>query len=170
MKTGLVHVYTGEGKGKTTAGMGLLLRALGRGLSVKIIQLFKRNTGEQFFFENSGFKYMQFQPLHPFFKSYNKDELESLKKEFRTFWKRAIENLNYDVILIDEVGPGLAWGVIDESLVLDLIKNKPETTELILTGRDISLAIMEKADYVSEVNKIKHPYEKGVLARKGIEF
>ena len=170
MEKGLIHVYTGEGKGKTSAGMGILVRALGRGLSVKIIQLFKRNTGEQFFFENSGFKYYQFKPLHPFFKSYSKDELESLKKEFFEFWKEATKDLNYDVILIDEIGPGIAWGVISESLVFDLINSKPEKAELILTGRDMPLSVIEKADYVSEINKIKHPYDKGILARKGIEF
>lgn len=170
MKLGLTHVYTGEGKGKTTAAMGLLLRALGRGLNVKVIQLFKRDTGEQFFFENSSVKYFQFKPIHPFFKSYNKDEIDSLKEEFIKFWKQAIEELCYDIILIDEVGPGIAWGVIDESLILDLIKNKPENTELILTGRDMPLSIMEKSDYVSEVNKIKHPYDKGVEARKGVEY
>ena len=169
-KLGLVHVYTGEGKGKTSSGMGLLVRALGRGLTVKIIQLFKRNTGEQFFFENSGVNYMQFKPLHPFFKNYNKDELESLKKEFSEFWKETTEDLNYDLVLIDEIGPGMAWGVIPESLVLELIEKKPEKTELILTGRDMPLSIMEKADYVSEINKIKHPYDKGILARKGIEY
>jgi len=170
MEKGLIHVYTGEGKGKTSAGMGLLVRALGRGLTVKIIQLFKRDTGEQFFFENSGFKYFQFKPLHPFFKTYNQNELQSLKKEFLEFWNEVTENLDYDVILIDEIGPGIAWGVINESLVLDLINKKPENTELVLTGRDMPLSIIEKADYVSEVNKIKHPYDKGILARKGIEF
>ena len=170
MMKGLIHVYTGEGKGKTTAAMGLLLRALGRGLNVKVIQLFKRNTGEQFFFENSGVKYFQFKPLHPFFKSYNQNEIDGLKEEFIKFWKQVTENLNYDIILIDEIGPGIAWGVIEEQLVLNLMKNKPEKTELILTGRDISLSIMEKADYVSEINKIKHPYDKGIEARKGIEY
>ena len=170
MEKGLIHVYTGEGKGKTSAGMGLLVRALGRGLSVKIIQLFKRNTGEQFFFENSGFNYSQFKPLHPFFKTYNQDELQSLKKEFMEFWNEITNDLNYDVILIDEIGPGIAWGVIDESLVFDLIGRKPEKTELVLTGRDMPLSIIEKANYVSEINKIKHPYDDGVLARKGIEY
>lgn len=167
---GLVHVYTGEGKGKTTAGMGLLLRALGRGLTVKVIQLFKRDTGEQFFFENSGVKYFQFKPIHPFFKNYNKKEIDEIKKEFLEFWEQATEKLNYDVVLIDEIGPGLAWGMIDDSIILNIIENKPESTELILTGRDMPLSIMEKADYVSEINKIKHPYDKGIEARKGIEY
>ena len=170
MEKGLIHIYTGEGKGKTSAGMGLLIRALGRGLNVKVIQLFKRNTGEQFFFENSGFNYLQFKPLHPFFKTYNKNELESLRQEFLGFWREATEDMNYDIILIDEIGPGVAWGVIDEGLVLDLIKRKPEKTELVMTGRDFPLSIIEKADCVPQINKIKHSYDKGILARKGIEF
>ncbi len=168
---GLVHVYTGEGKGKTSAGMGLILRALGRGLKVKIIQLFKRDTGEQYFFENSGFKYEQFQPLHPYFKNYNPSELEDLKKEFLDFWNGVVGDFDdVDVVLIDEVGPGIKWGVIDEQLVLDLIENKPSNMELILTGRDIPESIRDRADYVSEIKKIKHPYEKGIMAREGIEF
>ena len=170
-KLGLIHVYTGIGKGKTSAGMGLLVRALGRGLNVKVIQLFKRDTGEQFFFENSGFKYLQFKPLHPFFKTYKEDELEDLKKEFLEFWKESIKDLEeYDVVLIDEIGPGINWKVTSEKFVIEFIKNKPKNTELILTGRDIPKSVMDNADYVSEINKIKHPYDKGILARKGIEF
>ena len=170
-KLGLIHVYTGEGKGKTSAGMGLVLRALGRSLKIKIIQLFKRDTGEQFFFENSGFKYLQFKPLHSFFKNYNGDEFEDLKKEFLEFWKEAIKDIEeYDVILIDEIGPGIKWKIISEDFVLEFIGNKPENTELVLTGRNIPESVIEKADYVSEIKKIKHPYDKGILAREGIEF
>ena len=123
-KLGLVHIYTGEGKGKTSAGMGLIIRALGRGLKVKIIQLFKRDTGEQFFFENSGIKYLQFKPLHPYFKNYDESELESLKKDFLEFWNNALRDIEeYDIILIDEVGPGLNWKVIPEDLIFELIEN-----------------------------------------------
>ena len=170
-KLGLIHVYTGEGKGKTSAGMGLLVRALGRGLNIKVIQLFKRDTGEQFFFENSGFKYLQFKPLHPFFKTYNSDELEDLKKQFLEFWKEAIKDIEeYDVVLIDEVGPGIKWEIFSEEIILELMESKPKNTEFILTGRNIPEVIFDKADYVSEVKKIKHTYDKGVFARKGIEF
>jgi len=77
---------------------------------------------------------------------------------------------DYDVILIDELGPGINWGMIDEETGLGIIEKKPKNTELILTGRDYPKSMIEKADYVSEVNKIKHPYDKGVLARKGIEY
>ncbi len=170
-KFGLVHVYTGEGKGKTSAGMGLVIRSLGRGSKVKIIQLFKRDTGEQFFFENSGVEYLQFKPLHPYFKTYNIDELGNLKEEFLEFWQEAIKDLEiYDVVLIDELGPGINWKIIPEEIVLELIENKPENTELILTGRDVPQSIIDKANYVSEIKKIKHPYDEGILAREGIEY
>lgn len=170
-KLGLIHVYTGEGKGKTSAGMGLLVRTLGRGSKVKIIQLFKRDTGEQFFFENSGVEYLQFKPLHPYFKTYNIGELGNLKEEFLEFWQEAIRDLEiYDVVLIDEIGPGINWKIIPEEIVLELIENKPENTELILTGRDVPQSILDKADYVSYIKKIKHPYDEGILAREGIEY
>lgn len=170
-KLGLIHVYTGEGKGKTSAGMGLLVRTLGRGSKVKIIQLFKRDTGEQFFFENSGVEYLQFKPLHPYFKTYNVNELGNLKEEFLEFWQEAIRDLEiYDVVLIDEIGPGINWKIIPEEIVLELIENKPENTELILTGRDVPQSILDKADYVSYIKKIKHPYDEGILAREGIEY
>ena len=168
---GLVHIYTGEGKGKTSSGMGLIVRALGRGLKVKINQLFKRDTGEQFFFENSGVKYIQFKPLHPYFKNYDLSQLENLRKKFLEFWNDALRDIDeYDLILIDEVGPGLNWKVIPEKLIFDLIENKPKNTEIIMTGRDFPNSIKEKVDYISEIEKIKHPYDKGILAREGIEY
>ncbi len=168
-KLGLVQIYTGDGKGKTSTGMGLLVRALGRGLKVKIIQLFKRDTGEQFFFENSGVEYLQFKPLHPYFKTYDESELENLRKEFLEFWVEATRNLEaYDIVFVDEFGPGINWKIISEEMALEFIENKPKNTELILTGRDFPKSLIEKADYVSEIKKIKHPYDKGILAREGI--
>ena len=170
-KLGLIHIYTVEGKGKTSAGMGLVVRALGRGLKVKIIQLFKRNTGEQFFFENSGVPYLQFKPLHPYFKNYHQEELSSLKKEVEKFLRDSISDMSeYDLILIDELGPGVNWGMVSEDVALEIIARKPEKTELILTGRDYPKSLIEKADYVSDIHKEKHPYDSGILARKGIEF
>ncbi len=170
-KLGLIHIYTGDGKGKTSAGMGLLVRALGRDLRAKIIQLFKRDTGEQFFFENSGVEYFQFSPLHPYFKNYDPGQLENLKKEFKAFWDNATKNLeDYDLILIDEMGPGINWGIIPENMILEFIENKPKNTELIMTGRDFPESVLQKADYISEIKKIKHPYDNGILAREGIEY
>lgn len=171
LSLGLVHIYMGEGKGKTSAGMGLVLRALGRGLKVKIIQLFKRDTGEQYFFENSGLEYCQFKPIHPYFKNYEKIQLEALRAEFSKFWNEATCDLDdYDVVLIDEIGSGLSWEIIPLQKILDLIENKAECTELVFTGRKFPLEVIEKADYVSEVQKRKHPFDRGILARLGVEY
>lgn len=169
-KLGLVHIYTGEGKGKTSAGMGQAIRSAGRGMRVKIIQLFKRDTGEQFFLKGN-IEYIQFRPLHPFFKRYESEELESLKKEFLEFFNESTKDIrNYDLVLIDEFGPGINWKVIDENFAIEFIKNKPKNTELILTGRDYPQSILDCADYVSDLKKIKHPYDKGILAREGVEY
>jgi len=170
-KLGLVHIYTGEGKGKTSAGMGLVVRAIGRGMRVKIIQLFKRDTGEQYFFEKLNVPYLQFKPLHPYFKDYKTEQLEDLKKKFNEFWRDATKDLEeYDLVLIDELGPGINWGVIEESIAYELIERKPAKTELVFTGRDYPEAIKNRADYVSEIQKRKHPYDKGILARQGVEY
>jgi len=168
---GLVHVYTGNGKGKTSAGLGIILRALGYKFNVKIIQLFKHENGEKYFFEREKIKCLQFKNLHPYFKKYDECELEVLKKEFIEFWNDAIKDLmNYNLVLIDEVGPAIKSKIISENIILNLIYSKPKNTELILTGRDIPESIKELADYVSEINEIKHPYCNKISARKGIEF
>jgi cob(I)alamin adenosyltransferase len=177
-RLGLVHVITGDGKGKTTSGMGIVIRALGRGLRVKIIQLFKKDTGEQYFFEQAKknrtdlvLEYVQFRPSHPYFEKNNAENLESLKQDVKKFWDAETKDLaHYDLVLIDEAGPGMNWNVLNSEDVVHLIENKPARTELILTGRDFPQCVKEKADYVSEINLEKHPYNEGVPARKGIEF
>ncbi len=170
-KLGLIHIYTGEGKGKSSSGMGLVVRAIGRGLKVKIIQLFKRDTGEQIFFQKNGIPYDQFKPLHPFFKNYREEELKNLKKEFLDFWKNSTKDIQkYDLVLIDEAGPGISWGIISKELIIKFLDEKPKNTEVILTGRDFPEDLLKKADYVSEIKKIKHPFDRGISARKGVEY
>lgn len=168
---GMVHVYTGPGKGKTTSSMGLATRAKGRGFAVKIIQLFKQSTGEKKTMDLLEIPYVQFIPLHPYFKEYQEEQFKDLQKELLRFWNAAITDLEaYDVVVIDEVGPALNWGVLPKQVVLDFLAQKPEHVELVMTGRDFPEEVLQKADYVTEFNSLKHPYEKGILARKGIEF
>ena len=168
---GLVHVITGDGKGKTTSSIGSAVRALGRGLKVRFIQLFKRDTGEKGNLEKLGVEYFQFKPMHPCFKKHSEKNLEGLRKELLEFWKKSIINLDQvNVLIVDELGPALNWKVMDENFVLSFIKNKPENLELILTGRDFPGSIRKLSDYVSEIKMKKHPYNKGIMARKGIEF
>jgi len=170
-KLGLIHVITGEGKGKTTSSMGGAVRAIGRGLKVRIIQFFKRDTGEKKPLEKLGIEYFQFKPLHPYFKKYSTENLESLKKELEKFWQSSTKNLEkLDVLVIDEIGPAINWKTFDEKTLIGFLKNKPENLEIIMTGRDFPKSLKKIADYVSVVNLEKHPYNKGIMARKGIEF
>jgi cob(I)alamin adenosyltransferase len=173
MKTGLIHIYTGEGKGKTTAAIGLAVRARGAGLEVMIAQLFKSKTGEKKMLEKLGIKYRQYSSSHPLFKKYSADELVYEKKKCEAFVRQAFDtarNENYDVLIIDELGPALSYGMISDSVVKELIKSKPARLELILTGRGFPVGIISMADYANDIKMISHPYNKGIGARKGIEY
>jgi cob(I)alamin adenosyltransferase len=168
---GLIHVITGNGKGKTTSAMGMAVRAHGRDLKVAIIQFFKRDTGERTTMEKLNIPYFQFQPVHPYFTNYSEQHLDDLKKKIKVFWEDAIEKTKQcDFLVIDEIGPAMHWKVLDESTVKEFLKNKQKEMEVILTGRDIPESIKDIADYHNEVQGIKHPYQKGILAKKGVEY
>ncbi|MEM4259977.1 MAG: cob(I)yrinic acid a,c-diamide adenosyltransferase [Candidatus Woesearchaeota archaeon] len=176
-KLGFIHVITGDGKGKTTSAMGIAIRALGQGLNVKIIQLFKQVTGEFYFFDQfrdqlkERLEYVQFRKTHPNFKKYSEEDLNQIKKNLYDFLKVELFNLKkYNVLIIDEIGSAIAFDLIDEDYIIKFIEKKPKNLELVLTGRSISETITRKADYISEIIFVKHPYIKGVWARAGIEY
>jgi cob(I)alamin adenosyltransferase len=174
MEKGLVQVYTGNGKGKTTAALGVALRAVGHGFKVLIIQFMKGNI-----------KYGELESarkLHPhltikpmgrdtFVSKSNPDpaDIERAQEGF-ALAKKAIENREYDIVILDEINMALDYGLIALSDLLQLIDSKPASIELILTGRNAKPEIMEKADLVTEMVERKHYYDKGIKARKGIEI
>ena len=172
---GLIHIYTGEGKGKTTAALGLALRARGDGLTVLIAQLFKSKSSELKMLDKIGVDYLQYSSSHPVFKKYSKNELAQHAKGCTEFVKRAFEitrKKKYDLLILDEIGPALAYNLVDANILIELIRRKPEHTELVLTGRGIpeKVITLAKQDYVTEMNKKAHPYDRGINARQGIEF
>jgi cob(I)alamin adenosyltransferase len=172
MKKGLVQIYTGEGKGKTTAALGLSLRAAGRGLKVFIAQFAKG----MLYGELEALK--RFSPqitLHQFGrKCFIEDEPTA--EDFRLAregWKEIREVLKrceFDLLILDEIGIALHYKLISLEEVMDLIRGKPDSVELVLTGRKIPETLYEQADLVTEMREIKHYYNAGVQARKGIEF
>lgn len=170
LKKGYVHVYTGDGRGKTTASMGLGLRAACAGLDVCMFQfLKKRRSASEQRIRMPSFKVICLDQAHPIFGG-KKDSLcgsvaEGLKKV-----KNIIETGRYDVIILDEIINCVSEGFIGEDVVLDLISSKPAGTELILTGRGATKAMMARADYVTRLNKVKHPFDLNVPARRGIEY
>lgn len=170
LKKGLVQVYTGNGKGKTTTAWGQALRASGQGLKVVIIQFFKgKGSGETKIAKKLNLNVYSFCPVHPFFGG----KREKLKRECReglAFAKEMIQSKKYDMIILDEINIAMRDRLIEVNEVLDLIKKKPTEVELILTGRGAQKKIMDAADLVTEMREIKHPYQKGIKGRRGIEY
>lgn len=175
-KKGLIHVYTGEGKGKSTASFGLVVRALGHQKKVAIFSFLKDSKlkyGEMKAFERlyPELTYIRFQNASPLFdKSVTMEDLKrSVKESFETAIKMIREN-DYDLVVFDELNACLKYDLIDKKMALDFFKNKPDKLEVVITGRDAIDELIEIADYVTEMKMIKHPFNKGIKARKGVEF
>jgi len=169
---GLVQIYTGNGKGKTTSAFGLALRASGQGKKILIAQFMKGQPyGENISLkENKNIDIVQY----GWEACIRKDEVRELHKRIvenglSECLVKMLEN-SYDIVILDEIIVSIWFGLLDEKKLFDFINVKPLETELVLTGRYASEALVEKADLVTEMREIKHPYEKGIQARKGIEF
>ena len=173
LEKGLVQVYTGNGKGKTSAAFGLALRATGRGLKVCIIQFIKGgfDYGELYVADKlPGLKLKAFgRGKFVSEKKPDKEDVDLAEEALKTA-EEAVKSREYDVIVLDEVNVALNLKLIRTERVLQLIKEKPAQTELVLTGRKASKEIIEVADLVTEMVEVKHPYNKGFKARKGIEY
>jgi cob(I)alamin adenosyltransferase len=173
---GLIIVYTGNGKGKTTAALGIVLRAVGHGLKVGMIQFIK---GEWYYGELTSSKRLEpeFEMIaagkgfvgiidddHPI-----EDHLSAAKQAL-VLAKEKITSGAYDVMVLDEVNYAAKLKLISEQDILEVIAAKPEKTSLVLTGNYMPESVMTVADLVTEMKEIKHPYQKGIKAKKGIDF
>lgn len=168
----MVQVYTGNGKGKTTAAFGAALRAVGRGLKVYVIQFIKGgfDYGELHSAEHvPNLKLTAFGRGRFITESPPSQEDIELAKQAFTLAKDVVQNGTYDMVILDEINVVLNLKMIDINEVVKLIKNKPEHVELILTGRYAPAQIIELADLVTEMKEVKHPFAKGVPPREGIE-
>jgi len=179
LEKGLIHVYTGNGKGKTTAAFGLAVRALGEGLRVLIVQFLKGKaplTGEAALVKvmTKGARVIRFvNEKHPIFvpeEKFDENELRNqIEKDF-SVTREIVMTGHYDLVILDEINNVINGGWLDVAEVKDLIRRRPENVELVLTGRNAHQDIIEMSDYVTEMKSIKHPSEKGVKAEEGIEF
>ncbi|MFR7970882.1 MAG: cob(I)yrinic acid a,c-diamide adenosyltransferase [Lacrimispora saccharolytica] len=173
-QTGCVHIYCGDGKGKTTCGMGLCVRAAGYGYRVLIYQFMKDNsTSERKAMEEiPGITFVPGLKQEKFSFQMTDQEKEERKlfyeEKFREVVQKAQEE-NYDVLFLDEIIYTIRAGLFDEDLLIRWLREKPEHLEVILTGQDPGEELTACADYVSELKKIRHPFDRGLAARDGIE-
>ena len=172
--TGLVHIYSGDGKGKTTAGMGLCVRAAGAGYRVLICQFMKDNSSSERSAMESieGITFVRGRDKVAFSFCMSDEE----KKQERAFCERLFEDTveraaaeHYDVLFLDEVLYAVRAGLLDEKLLTDFLDSRPQNLEVILTGRDPGEELLKRADYISEIRMIRHPISRGQKARGGIE-
>lgn len=175
LKKGLVQIYTGDGKGKTTAAIGQGIRSAGYGLNVVMVQFLKGGyTGELSTIDKiDNFNIFRFEKERDFVWNLSKAEIEELKKEIRTgyeFIKKIVDEGFCDVLIIDEIMGAHYNKFISTDEIIYLIKNKKESMEIVLTGRNVPMEVIDLADLVTEMKMIKHPFEKGIGAREGIEY
>jgi cob(I)alamin adenosyltransferase len=176
---GLTQIFYGNGKGKTTAALGTAIRALGNNYKVHLIQFMKNgaNSLEQqipgeisLLSKFPNFSYKRFGLGNWFIKGEDEEEHKNNVQEAFNHIIKSFKD-DFDIIIADEILYAVQLGLLEEQEVINLIKNKPKNTELILTGSHKPFHnIFEHADLVTEVKKVKHPYDKGIQARKGIEY
>lgn len=173
LENGLIQVYTGSGKGKTSAAFGLALRAIGRGLKVYIIQFIKGgfDYGELYIVDKlPNLKLKAFGRGKFITEKPAEKEDKALAEEALALAEKVVKSGEYDIVVLDEINVALNLKLISLERVLSLLKNKPFHVELVLTGRYAPKEIIEVADLVTEMKEVKHPFNKGCQARKGIEY
>ncbi|MDH4226537.1 MAG: cob(I)yrinic acid a,c-diamide adenosyltransferase [Deltaproteobacteria bacterium] len=174
-RKGLVHVYTGDGKGKTTAAIGLASRAAGSGMKVLFVQFFKPESdasGEKEVFKGiANIEHVRSNERHAFFTGANTDT-EKVRASVRKTFEAAVLKAGggFDMLILDEALAAINAGFITEADVLGFLKGRPAHLEVVLTGRDAPVWLVKAADYVTEMLMIRHPFSVGEKARKGIEY
>lgn len=171
----MIQIYCGDGKGKTTAAVGAAVRFAGCGGRVLFSQFMKSGTSSEISILKSiqSIDVFEGYSVSKFSFMMNKSEREKAAigflKQLEDIKKLSCEN-NYGMIIADELAVCVSCGFVPEEEAIEFLKNVPAETEIIITGRNPSESLLEYADYVSEIKKIKHPFDRGVDARRGIEF
>ena len=173
-RKGLVIVHTGNGKGKTTAALGLALRACGQGYKVAMVQFIK---GSWKYGELKAPEFLPGSVIHPMGRGFldlggaePHPEDVALAAETLAVGREKVLSGAYDMVILDEVNYAVDYGLVPVGQVVELIRAKPESVHLVLTGRNARPEVVEAADLVTEMREIKHPFQKGIKAQRGVEF
>ena len=175
VRRGLIIVNTGPGKGKTTAAMGTALRAVGQGMRVLMLQFLKGSWhyGELDAVQAFGDRFVMKQMGRGFVKvGAEKPDAEDVRLVEQAWAEaeQAIQSGSWDLVILDEINYAISYGMLEPAKVVNTLQKKPEMVHLILTGRNAHPTIVELADTVTEMRQVKHAYEKGVMAQRGIEY
>ncbi len=167
---GLIQIYTGDGKGKTTAALGLAIRAVGHGMRVSFIQFLKSEPcGEHFFVSRyHPFDIVQISAEDSFSKS--REQMGEEAQQTLAYAEEQVLSGRYDLLILDEIFVAIHKGFITTEQIMNLLEKKPESVELVLTGRYAPAKVVERADLITEMRMIKHPFNQGIAARRGIEY
>jgi cob(I)alamin adenosyltransferase len=175
VRRGLIIVNTGPGKGKTTAAMGTALRAVGQGMRVLMLQFLKgswhygeldavKAFGDKFVMKQMGRGFVKVGPEKP-----DPEDVKMVEEAWAE-GEKAIQSGEWDLVVLDEINYAISYGMLDPAKVVETLKKRPEMVHVILTGRNAHPTIVEAADTVTEMRQVKHAYEKGVMAQRGIEY
>ena len=169
---GLIHLYCGDGKGKTTAAVGLAVRACGAGKQVIFTQFFKDGSSSEVeSLKLLGIRTIHAQTVKGFYRAMNDQQRQQARQDYTALFRQVTDAAkDAGLLILDEIVSACNRGVVPEGLVVDFLQNKPSALEVVLTGRDPSPALVELADYITEMRKLRHPYDRGVAARKGVEY
>ena len=175
MDSGLIHIYCGNGKGKTSAAAGLAVRAAGWGKRILFTRFLKNeNSGELKVLDKiPEIEVLHLEKSYGFYSSLNAEEKKEAEEMYRKLWKETMQLISggsYDVLVVDEFMAAYNYGLIPQEEALCFLKEKPEGLEVVLTGRNPDPRLVELADYVSEIRKIRHPFDRGVQARKAVRM
>ncbi len=172
--SGLIHIYCGDGKGKTTAAAGLAIRVAGAEKKVIFAQFLKNGTSSEIKIlkELEQIDIFFLSTHRGFLKNMNEEQINAAQHDYTQMLNdillRALHNT--DLLVLDEVISACSHKIIPESRLVEFLKEKPERLEVVMTGRNPSENLLSLADYITEMKKIRHPYDKGIKARHGIEF
>ena len=167
---GRVHLYWGDGKGKTSAAMGLALRALGRGRRVGILLFLKNeNSGEVPMLRKCGAQVWEGKPGEEFASFLSMEEQQKLRERQTLLLRMAAES-DLDVLILDEACAACKMDLVDAEVLEKVVKERPSGREIVLTGREPAAWMLEAADYSTQMKGLKHPWDEGIFAREGIEY
>ncbi len=172
---GLIHIYCGDGKGKTTAATGLAIRAAGDQKTILFARFLKTEDSSELRIldQIKEISVIHLEKSFGFYHQLDDRQRQEMIGFYQTLWEEIKEQVltgSYQMLVLDEIMAAINYNIIAVSDLLDFLMKKPEALEVVMTGRDPKDELVETADYVSEIRKIKHPFDQGIYARKGIEY